>query len=204
MLDINTYGDLKRAVATWLNRRDSQTIDNIPMFINMAAKQFTRLAKLPYYEVLISLEAIDGFDFVNIPNDFLSAKHISVNGKPYNRVDLETYLRLKNKKTRKLAFARIGEQIKFIPALEKGDVVEMIYQRDIPEFKNDMDEPYSLLVASDIMLYLSLRHASIFLRDNDQEKYWMDKAVEAAESLMKQLDEAEWNGSSLVVPHFSY
>lgn len=223
MRDINTYGDLKEAVQLWLNRKDSVTINNIPMFINMAAKEFTRLVKLPYYEVLVSLEALEGFDYVNIPQDFLSAKHVSVNGIPYNRVDVETYLRLTNKAAIPLPveptdpaiylngatletnyfFTRIGGQLKFLPQIQPGDIVEMIYQRDIPEFEDDNEEPYTLLVASDVMLYLSLRHASIFLRDPEQEVFWAQKAQDAAASLMKQLDDAEWSGSALVVPMFT-
>lgn len=226
MNDINTYGDLKKAVQLWLNRKDSATVSNIPMFINMAHKQFTRMVKLPYYEVLVSLEAIEGFEYVNIPQDFLSAKHISVNGYPYNRVDNETFLRIKKGDSQNTSlggpddnynysyltgattsskhfFTRVGGQLHFIPELTKGDIVEMVYQRDIPELKNDNDEPYSLLVASDIMLYLSLRHASTFLRDNEQEQFWMQKASDAAQSLQMQLDEAEWSGSATVVPQFS-
>lgn len=225
MNDINTYGDLKKAVRIWLNRKDAATLDNIPMFINMAHKQFTRMIKLPYYEVLVSLEAIEGFEYVNIPQDFLSAKHISVNGHPYNRVDNETFMRIKNSGTQntevptgddykydfltgattesKFFFTRVGGQFHFIPTLSTGDVVEMVYQRDIPELKDDNDEPYSLLVASDIMLYLSLRHASTFLRDNEQEQFWMAKASDSAASLQGQLDEAEWSGSAMVVPQFS-
>lgn len=220
MKDINTYGDLKKAVRLWLNRKDGATLDNIPMFINMAHKQFTRMIKLPYYEVLVSLEAVEGFEYVNIPQDFLSVKHISINGKPYNRVDNETFLRVKNSGTQdmdlgdqqfltgattesKYFFTRVGGQLHFNPTLKSGDVVEMVYQRDIPEFKSDNDEPYSLLVASDIMLYLSLRHASTFLRDPEQEQYWMAKAGESAQALQQQLDEAEWSGSAMVVPQFS-
>ena len=226
MNDINTYGDLKKAIRLWLNRKDNATIDNIPMFVNMAHKQFTRMIKLPYYEVLVSLEAIEGFDYVNIPQDFLSAKHLSVNGLPYNRVDNETFLRMKNANTQNTVirqprsgdglpflqgatteksffFTRVGGQFHFIPELITGDTVEMVYQRDIPEFKSDEEEPYSLLVASDIMLYLSLRHAATFLRDNEQEVYWMQKANDAADSLRMQLEEAEWSGSALVVPQFS-
>lgn len=226
MKDINTYGDLKRAVRLWLNRKDSTTLENIPMFVNMAHKQFTRMVKLPYYEVLVSLEALEGFEYVNIPQDFLNAKHISINGMPYNRVDNETFLRLKNSGTQNTViqqpragtgfdflqgatteksffFTRVGGQLHFIPELVPGDIVEMVYQRDIPEFVEDNEEPYSLLVASDIMLYLSLRHAATFLRDNEQEMYWMQKATESAQSLQQQLDDAEWSGSSLVVPQFS-
>lgn len=225
MNDINTFGDLKKAVRIWLNRKDAATLDNIPMFINMAHKQFTRMVKLPYYEVLVSLEAIEGFEYVNIPQDFLSAKHISVNGIPYNRVDNETFMRTKNTGTQntelgdgsnynysyltgattqsKYFFTRVGGQLHFIPELKAGDVVEMVYQRDIPEMKTDNEEPYSLLVASDIMLYLSLRHAATFLRDNEQEQFWMAKAGDAAAALQQQLDEAEWSGSATVVPQFS-
>ncbi|MGL5014322.1 MAG: phage adaptor protein [Bacteroidales bacterium] len=221
MNDINTYGDLKKAVQLWLNRKDAATLNNIPMFINMASKQFTRLVKLPYYEVLVSLEAVEGFDYVNIPQDFLSAKHVSVEGIPYNRVDNETFLRIKNAGTQnttlgedqqwltgattegKHFFTRVGGQFRFIPELAPGMIVEMVYQRDVPEFKNDQDEPYTLLVASDVMLYLSLKHAAIFLRDNEQGAFWEQKATEAAMSLQHQLDEAEWSGSAMVVPQFS-
>lgn len=224
MKDINTYGDLKKAVQMWLNRKDAATLNNIPMFINMASKEFTRLVKLPYYEVLVSLEAIEGFDYVNIPQDFLSAKSMSVNGIPYNRLDNGTFLRMKNAGTQETGireprysfdhlqgatvekdyyFTRVGGQLRFMPDLNPGDVVEMIYQRDVPEFRDNAEEPYTLLVASDVMLYLSLRHASIFLRDNEQEAFWAQKANDAAMSLQKQLDEAEWSGSALVVPQFS-
>lgn len=223
MKDINTYGDLKKAVQLWLNRKDSVTINNIPMFINMAAKQFTRMLKLPYYEVLVSLEAVAGFDYVNIPQDFLSAKHVAVNGIPHNRVDNETFLRMKNVDSQvteipndnqfgfltgatsesNYFFTRVGGQLRFHPDLVSGDVVEMIYQRDIPEFKDDSEEPYTLLVASDVMLYLSLQHAATFLRDNEQEAFWAGKAAAAAQSLQAQLDEAEWSGSATVVPQFA-
>lgn len=227
MDDINNYGDLKRAVRIWLNRKDSSTLDNIPMFINMAHKAFTRLVKLPYYEVLVHKEVGEGEDYVTIPEDFLSAKHLSVNGVPYNRVDTETFMRIKNSNTqvtgikeprsvittpaflqgatteKDFFFTRVGGNILFIPELSTGDSVEMIYQQDIPELKKDSDEPYSLLVASDVMLYLSLQHAAKFLRDAEGVAYWESEAIKAAQSLQEQLDEAEWSGSALVVPQFS-
>lgn len=230
MTNIDSYKDLKDAVQMWLNRRDDATLNNIPMFINFAEKQFTRLVKLPYYESRVSFTIDDKFDYVVIPQDFLSAKHVMVNGKPYNRVDVETFMRMKNmdnfsdvQKTatdesgrvemsnragstseRDYYFTRIGEQFHFLPTPRIGDVVEIIYHQDIPEMRFDNDQPYSLLIAPDVMLYLALRHASIFLRDNEQEQYWMSKAQEAAESMNTQLDDAEWSGSALVVPYFNH
>ena len=226
MVSIDNYKDLKDAVQQWLNRRDPATVNNIPMFINFAEKQFTRLVKLPYYETGVEFTIDEQFNYVVIPQDFLSAKHVMVNGKPYNRVDVETFMRMKNidrpsdqksdstsantsqafvnggTLSRNYFFCRIGEQLHFLPTRVIGDVVEIIYSQDIPEMTFDNDQPYSLLIAPDVLLYLSLRHASIFLRDNDQEQYWMAKAQEAADSMNKQLEEAEWAGSALVVPFF--
>lgn len=229
-MNIDTYKDLKDAVALWLNRKDSATVDNIPMFINFAEKQFTRLVKLPYYEVKSEFTIDENFDYVVIPQDFLSLKHLMINGKPYNRVDVETYMRMKNlNNTRDYVtskndpdsgvilsdqagstsdkayfFTRIGEQIHFLPTPKVGDLVEMIYRQDIPEMTFDNDQPYSLLVAPDVLLYLSMRHASIFIRDVEMEQYWMSKAQEAAESVQTQIDEAEWSGSAIVVPYFDH
>lgn len=227
MNQINNYKDLKDAVQLWLNRRDPATVNNIPMFINFAEKQFTRLVKLPYYETGVNFTIDDQFNYVVIPQDFLSAKHVMVNGKPYNRTDVETFMRLKNMgnfsdvqqastdpnpnqdvlkagstSEKNYFFTRIGEQLHFLPTPVPGDVVELIYSQDIPEMTFDNDQPYSLLIAPDVLMYLALRHASIFLRDNEQEQFWMAKAQEAADSMKQQLDEAEWSGSALVVPFF--
>lgn len=221
---INTYGDLKEAVKLWLNRKDQATIDMIPMFINFAEKQFTRLVKLPYYEATVNFTINDQFNFVVIPQDLLSIKHLMVDGVPYNRVDVETFTRVQNRNkftttvriydgmsdahiqnlvdNQTRIFCRKGEQIHFFPEPNVGQVVEMIYAQDIPEMQFDLDQPYNLLIAPDIMLYLSLRHASTWLRDLEAEAYWNQKAQDAAQAIMMQLDDAEWSGSALQVQTF--
>lgn len=219
MKDINTYGQLKEAVKIWLARKDSNTLSNIPMFINMALKTFVRMGKLPYYEVMVNMDVVEGYDYVTLPQDFLSAKHVAVNEMPYNRMDTESFLRIVNDGYELITnpdgsvqgtssgsghfFTRIGGNLYFSPAITPGDKVQLIYQRDIPEFTDDFKEEYAIMVASDILLYLSLRHAATFLRDRDQEQYWTSKAQEAWETLKAQLDQAEWSGSALIVPQFT-
>ncbi|BBU72724.1 virion structural protein [Cronobacter phage vB_CsaP_009] len=226
---IKNYKDLKDSVKLWLNRRDNATLDNIPMFINFAEKQFTRLVPMPYYEANLEYKVEEGNGTLIIPKNLLKIKHIMVNGQPYNRSDVETFMRMtksvssKNSKnehsvdkddaialsnqsgstsTKSYFFTRIGSILHFTPTPVDGDIIQLIYYQDIPEMKDDEDQPYSLLIAPDVMLYLSLRHASIWLRDNEQEQYWMAKAQEASDSLKSQLDDAEWSGSALVVPYF--
>lgn len=207
MQEISNYGDLKESLKSWLNRKDQATMDKIPIFVNFAEKEFTRLLRLPYYETMVKATIYEGYEYLDIPPDFLAMKHLSVNGKIATRVDVETFQRLQAKKqeTKGMApyfFARVGTMIRTYPELKKGDEVMMIYHRDIPEMKDDADSPYSLIIAPDVLLYLALRHASIFLRDNDEEQYWAGRAADAATAVRAQLDEAEWSGSSLQVVQF--
>lgn len=204
MKDIETYGDLKEAVRLWLNRNDKVTIDNIPMFINFAEKTFARLLDLPYYETTYKTTIGPAGKTIGIPTNFKKMKHLYINDGHLIRTDVETFKNIQRTKeaNRPKWFTRIGPEIIIYPEPSEGDVVEMIYYRDIPEMVSDQDTPYYLTIAPDVMVYLSLRHAAIFLRDNEQEQYWMTKAKEAAESLMSLLDGVEWSGSSLVVQMF--
>lgn len=207
MQEINNYGDLKEAVQIWLNRKDNATVSKIPMFINFAEKQFTRLVKLPYYEKTLNRTVIRDNLFIEIPKDMLSVKYLAVNGKILTRMGVEGFTRLQHRaelhpnlsKDSPYYFTRIGDRIFTHPSLTEGDLTSLIYHSDIPEMKDNQDCPYSLMVAPDVMLYLTLRHASIFLRDNEQEMYWAAKATDAAGEINVQLEEAEWSGSSLAV-----
>ena len=223
MASISTYGQLKDAVKNWLNRSDDVTTNAIPYFIEFAVKDFQRTVQLPNYEVTKTYDitadnlAID--DAITLEDGYYEMKHFFVNNLPYNRVDVDTFYRLQAENTidnsfglysgdemkgttKQFYFTRIADKIKTIPALQDGDTVRVIYWEEIENPELDGDQPDYLKVAPDIMLYLSLRHAAVFLRDNDQAQFWEQKAVESAQGLMRRLDLVEWSGSSLVVKEF--
>ena len=205
MQEIKNYGDLKTSVINWLNRNDSKTLENIPLFINFAEKAFTRLLKLPFYETQFVAKYKQAIGHIPIPNDFLNMKHLYIDNNHLTRVDVQTFKNIQERDkdaTRPHWFTRIGSQIHIYPEPAEDTDVTFIYFRDIVEMKDDFDCPYHLIVSPEIMLYLSLAHASIFIRDNEQHQFWVSKATESAESLKALLDDSEWTGSSLVVQQF--
>ncbi|MCS5737469.1 phage adaptor protein, partial [Herbiconiux daphne] len=98
------------------------------------------------------------------------------------------------------AFTRIGNQLILKPVLKDGDVITLIYYKLIQHAQNITDSPPHFKKGPDVMLYLSLRHASLFLRDNDMGQYWEQKAQEAVAGLQAKIESERWNGSTIVIP----
>lgn len=219
MARINNYGDLKDAVLAWLNRDDDETVANLPLFIGFAEQEFSKAVKLPDNDGLLSqtIASVDP-EYIQIPDDCMSPKFVTVNGKPYNRVDFETYTRMKSSGLKSIDtvitpdiatttysgyFTKFMNQWQFLPVLKEGDKVEMTYHKRLPEMVIDSDVSPALQDGGALMMYLSLRHASIFLRDFEQEQYWTAKAQEATTAMQEYIDETNWNGSAYVVPMFT-
>lgn len=227
---ITTYGDLRSSVQSWLNRTDAATIEAIPTFIAFAEKDFQRTLKLPQYEMPINgvassttgTAATNKFDSsadtngVTLEDNYYEMKHFMVNGFPYDRVDVDTFNKVRliglanmesnqdptqpsDSKKYSNVFCRVGNKILTYPELKDGDAVSYIYWEEYPTMTSDSDLSASLDIAPDVMLYLCLRHAAVFLRDNDQAQFWTQKAEEAGTKLYQQLDEIEWSGSPLTV-----
>lgn len=221
---ITTYGDLKQNVQLWLNRNDSATVAAIPTFINFAEQDFQRTMKLPQYEntleIIVPSAGATVKDGLTLPIDYYEIKHLFVNDKSYSRVDVDTYRRIIKKQSEDASasasrdaieqratvnrpmhiFCRIGNNILVYPNLVDKDTIKMIYWKQYPVMSNDSDTTDTLAIAPDIMLYLSLRHAAVFLRDNDQAQFWTQKAEEAGTRLLMKLDTIEWSGSPITVP----
>jgi len=66
---LNTYAQLKQAVADWLDRRD--LADRIPDFIALAESRLNRLLRLRAMEVEVSLAVVAGRDRMALPGDCL-------------------------------------------------------------------------------------------------------------------------------------
>lgn len=211
MREISSYRELRNAVQQWLNRKDSNTIQMIPAFINFAEKEFARMIRIPYNENELRRTVTDEVTHIEIPQNYMSTKHLFVNGLSYNRVDMETFQRIAEQNPATSfeetgshrVFARVGWKIITFPELKPGDEISMIYNMDLVEMTKDDDYPYHLIIAPDVMLYLALRHAAIYLRDNEMEVYWAQKASDASAQVNAQIAEQEWSGSSLIVPTFA-
>lgn len=220
MATINSYAALKEAVRVWANRTDNATLTAIPMCIGFAEQDFQRTFRLPEMESRMSY-AVDAVTVptpghIPLPKDYYEAKHLLINGKTYDRFSYMVMNEIGNNKVPSTVntplntmmfglaqkdenrFSRVGNDLVVSPTTNIGDVIELIYYKDLEPMELNTDYPPSLQVAPDVMLYLSLRHLALFLRDNDMAQYWEQKAEQAGQRLATRLDEIEWSGSPIM------
>lgn len=217
---IRTYGDLKEAVSLWMDRDDDEFVKQIPNFIDFGQKEVYRNLRIPPLEKEIYLSVKDGVGY--IPPDFLEAKFImrARNAQVFRLTSEEEISSLREADIGKdndkvVKYARFGKRWLFYPLIEAGtphypddgspeipanDAVILCYYSDPAEFVNDDDTDAILTIAPDLLLYFALRHACLFVQDNEGAQKWSAMGQASMEELEAQAKKSEWKGSPLVIP----
>lgn len=215
LTQIENLGDLKKALSLWCDRDDDEFNNARHNFINFAEKDIYRRLKIPSLEREVYLNVVDGIAF--IPPDMIQMKYL------FNRNTIETYrvtgleevqaIRRGeyNNPAKDVCFARINNRLIFSEPIDApstdgktdGSII-MGYISDIPELIKDTDSCAILTIAPDLMLYMAMKHACIFVQDDDgAQKYGM-LAEAALAVIQEQANKAEFSGSPLVKPDTIY
>ena len=211
---IENMGDLKKAISLWSDRDDPEFNDNLHNFINFAEKDIYRRLRIPSLEREVYLSVDDGVAF--IPPDVVQIKYI------FNRKTFETYrvtgieevqaIRRKEYTpvAKGICFARLNQRLLFSQSfdalsdvIKTGDII-IGYISDSPELKQDSDTCTILTLAPDLLLYMSLKHASLFVQDDDGAQKWGMMAEASLALIQEQANKAEYSASPLVMPQRSF
>lgn len=212
---IGNYGDLKKAVAEWADRDDSEFVDQIPNFINFAEKELYRQLRIPPMQKEAYIEINNGQAYV--PTDWLTTCYlISADG--YHKAretsfDEVMYRANQRISEGELVFARAGRRFFFYPEITAtiptcdrfGNYVtngsEMIigYYADQPELTGDEETSTLLTIAPDLLLYTALKHACSFMLDKEGESAWQEKQQASMQQLEEQNANTDFKGSPLAV-----
>lgn len=221
---INTYGWLKKAVSLWADRDDDEFVNQIPNFINFAEKEIYRNLRIPPLEKEIYLGIENGVAV--LPVDYLETQWImrAGNGQLLRVTSPEEIDWLKRNKTThpsqfnegEITFARMGKRLFFYPAINASvprypddgspieptpDAIIMNYYADPKEFWEDTDTSAVLTIAPELLLYFALRHASLFVQDDNAVQKWSALGKAILDEIVTQHDKAEYSGSPLAIPN---
>lgn len=190
---IAKYKDLKESVQDWLNRSDSQTINQIPNFVNFAEKELHRNLRIPPFEGGAVVTVQNGA--FRLPTDLVEFINLIV---PYQGVMHQTSI--DDLFNSKMSFCRLANLGFVSPDIPNGTKINITYYKDQDELESDNDTSILLEIAPELLLYTSMKHASIYAQDEeDIQKYTM-LAQAAYQQLVEQNEQMKYSGSPIAIP----
>ena len=221
---INTYGWLKKAVSLWADRDDDEFVNQIPNFINFAEKEIYRNLRIPPLEKEVYLDIKDGVAY--IPPDYLEAQWMmrAKDGTIFQVTSPEEISYRRQHGTinpshwnnQPVNFARFGSRFIFYPSIEADtpyypddgsplipaeNSVILSYYADPPEFHEDTDTSAILTIAPELLLYFTLRHACLFVQDDNGVQKWSALGKAILDEMVEQNKKQEYSGSPIAIPN---
>jgi hypothetical protein len=199
---LNTYANLKTAIADWLNRSDAATV--IDDFIDAAEARFKRNKAL-WEEVKATLAA--NAASVALPSGFREPIALYHDGDTYyGPLEIVSPEKIAFHRDRwdgatgvpkYAAFIKEGSAVLFAPAPDTSYSLTIHYKRAIDSLSSTQTTNWLLDTHPDIYLYGALVESAPYFREDERLPIWEKRLNEAIEEA-RLLKEAERFGGTLV------
>ncbi len=198
---ITNYGELKTAVANWLERGDLTA--RIPEFISMAEDRIRQDTRIRIRPMETATDLTISSQETALPTGFLSARRLYLDGDPKKRVD---FLAPENFWIRNLAnqtgtpkfFTIEGENLVVGPAPDSSRTGKLLYYQKFTELSDDADTNWILTEARGLYLYGALLEAAPFLGNDPRTLTWATLWDDLADRIRQSDDRDRFDGAPLM------
>ncbi len=214
-----TYSELKQKVLSYLDYYDDEVEAQIDYFIDVSEKEVARILRVPYNEKLVELEFCEDTvtpngtvtvckNEVYIPQDFIEVKEMFVQetSEPIKMTEFSALMRKKagidtSTEGSGRYFAMMGNRFFIYPELCEEQTVLLNYYSDPVNMHDGLeDTSYILTIAPELLMYLALKHAMVFLRNDEDAGKYNALAQNSLEQIRVQVSRMENKPSMKVVP----
>jgi len=197
---LSNYGELKTAIADFLNREDLTSI--IPTFIALAESQIARDLRHWRQEVRVTTTLNERFE--NLPSDWLQTINMYLSdGSPIEYASVAEIGRQKQINDDQAGKPRLytinSGQFEFYPQPDDSYDLTMIYVARIPAMSADSDANWLMTNYPDVYLYGSLMQSAPYLAEDQRMQVWAQLYSAAVQNLGKDSDMASYSGGPLVM-----
>jgi hypothetical protein len=203
---ITNYGQLKTAVADWLNRDDLTAV--IPTFIDLAHAKLNR--RLRVREMLQRSTANVTTQYTSLPNGFLSMRNIQLNVTTPKALEYLTSEQMDQERARgntarePVYYTILGETIEVFPSPDASYEIELAYHKSLTALSADADTNWLLTKAPDAYLYGALLQAAPYLKDTAETGLWLQAHDMVVGELERDSDKALYGGGTLKARHRTF
>lgn len=198
-MSITNYGELKTAVANWLNRDDLTTY--IPDFIAMGEQYINRDLRVAAMISRVTAQTTASTAYLDLPTDFVEMLNVQINVSdkyPLSYMSPEVMDSKYSSATGTPKFYSIvGDEIQFAPIPDSAYTIELAYFESFPAQSSDSDSSWLHTNAKDLLLYGSLIAAEPFLKNDARIATWQGMYSAGIKQLNKQYNRQKASGSSL-------
>lgn len=196
---LDTYANLKTAIATLLNRDDLTSA--IPDFIALCEADMSRKVRHWRMETKDAAFTIDA-RFEDLPTDWMETNRFFLATDPYQELELlslpvmQSYRYQDSAAGKPRFYAHVAGQFEFYPTPDASYTGELVYLAKIPDLATNTTN-WLLTNYPDAYLYGAALHSAPYLRDDERMVTWAELYKNAINTMNEESDRAKSSGTGL-------
>ena len=202
-----TYSELKTNIANYLNRSDLTS--EIDIFIDNTEAELNR--RLRVADQVKRATATADAQYLSLPTDWLEAINVEITSNNFSPLmqmsieSLDVYRKANNNVTgQPIYFALVDNTMELAPTPDAEYTLQLTYFSKINALSDSNTSNFVLASHPDIYLYGSLKHASVFLMEDERAPLFNAQFEKSLEELRMQQERAEFSKGSLIPRRRSY
>lgn len=202
-----TYSELKTNIASYLNRSD--LTDQMDMFIDNVEGEVNRRVRRK--EMIKRATTTADAQYLSLPNDWLEAINVEITSNNFSPIlqqsieSLDIYRKSINNKTgQPVYFAFVDDTMELAPTPDASYTLQLTYYGKIDALSDSNTSNFLSNNHPDVYLYGALKHASIYLMEDERVAMFSQLFEKALEELKMEQEKAEFGKGSLMQRRRSY
>ena len=166
-----TYAELKTQIASFLNRSDLTS--NLDTFIDNTEAELNR--RLRTADMIKRATATAENQYLSLPTDWLEAINIEITSNDYRPLmqqsieSLDIYRQANNNSTgQPVYFSIVDNTLELAPTPDQSYTLQLTYYASIDALSDSNTTNFVATTHPDVYLYGALKHASIFLMEDER------------------------------------
>tara|TARA_A100001391_G_scaffold54155_3_gene33025 strand:+ start:310 stop:960 length:651 start_codon:yes stop_codon:yes gene_type:complete len=202
-----TYSELKTNIASFLNRSD--LTDQLDLFIDQAEAEINRRVRTK--DMVKRANAVLEQQYLTLPSDWQEAINVEITSNDFSPVfqqsieSLDVYRKsVDNSSGQPIYFAIVDDTLEFAPTPDQNYDIQLTYYAKPTPLSDSNTSNFISNDHPDVYLYGALKHASIFLMEDDRVNLFNDLFEKALEEIRMEDYRSQYAKGSLMQRRKTY
>ena len=202
-----TYAELKTAISNYLNRSDLTS--DIDTFIDNVEAELNR--RLRTKDMIKRATATADSQYLTVPTDWIEAINVEITSNDFSPLfqqsieSLDVYRKSNNNSTgQPIYFAMVDDSIELAPTPDAEYTLQLTYYAKISALSDSNTSNFVSVSHPDVYLYGALKHASIFLMEDERIPMFTQQFEKALEEMRLEQEKAAFGKGSLMMRRRTY